>query len=120
MRTVNIEQAMAMMDEDVLEQFANLVVSLKTAKPTEEKSKVKSSISQVELKFEEMVQRVDDEHILDYIIYLMSEGYSKTEIMKMEEDFPYLDKNTVYEIIGFEFKERNFCYRIFGQKSLRN
>lgn len=119
MRTVNVEQAMGMMDEDVLEQFANLVVSMKNNKK-EEQPVVRSSISQVELRFEEMVQRVNDEHILDYIIYLMSEGYSKSEIMKMEEDFEYLDRNTVYDIIGFEFKERNFCYRIFGQKSLRN
>ena len=36
MRTVNIEQAMGMMDEDILEQFANLVVSMKNNKKDEQ------------------------------------------------------------------------------------
>ncbi|WP_374553387.1 hypothetical protein [Aquitalea pelogenes] len=74
----------------------------------------------VNQKFEQMIGRVEREEVLNYIIFLQEEGYSNSEILKMEEDFDYMSDDDIKDLVGFEFKERNFCFSVLGAKRANN
>lgn len=67
-------------------------------------------------KYEAMIGRVDRMEVLEYVIFLQEEGYSKQEVLRMEEDFEYMSKEDIDSLIGYEFKERTFLFNALGAK----
>ena len=118
MKTINLDEVIARMDTELLAGIANIKLNKKDEALVQEVPT--KGISFLQQKYEAMLARVDREEILEYIIYLENEGYSKNEIIKLEEDFEYLDSKTINEIIGFKHTERNYCFKMFGQKSVRS
>lgn len=114
MNTLNLDQYLETVEfaPEVLEGLKNIQFVKKEIIENTPKS-LSPTINE---KFESMIGRIERMEVLEYVIYLQEDCYSKNEILKMEDDFEYMTKEDIDSLIGYVFKERTFYFNALGAK----